>query len=753
MVNNKKNNEDDAVLGFNKRVIDLDEDEENVDGDDGRKGDRRGKGRRGYEKNINGGQESGDGVSGKKKGDVEKVEVSAKKLSGGKFKGGEGRVLKGGGDVKMKNAGSSISEFVRRNVAREEEIHEFNKYAEISEKDDELEKGLAKIFEENEGERVDIGKLEKRRRMGILGWFFSLLIVFLSLAGGVWGYYNFMFESAGQKEGVSLSVSGPEKVIVGEDIVYSIRYSNPTDVELEDIEIKVVYPEDFSFIDSFPEVKSDDNTFWKISRLGAKTNGMIEIKGKMIGEKKKKEIVLVNMTWSPENSEASFRKEQAIETVVDDIGLDIEFDSELGVMAGQRSSMALSIRPQARNFLNNLILKIEPKENIEIIDIVGVVLDEEAGAGGVSVVKVDENVWRINGVDLEEFSANIDFKVLNKINREESLDFVFEYDGAAGVAKPFFEKDVSFGVAQNDFNVSLILNGSTSEQGADFGDTLNYSLIYSNQGEIDVHDVVLMAVVDGDVLDWSSFKSKHKGVLRDDAISWTFKELPELKSVKSDAEGIIDFSVNIADLKDIKSKLSKVGKYEIDSYAQYILGFSGTSTPTELDDTKSNEIKVKMNSDLTITEDIKYFNDDNIAVGLGPIPPQVGEETSYRVYWRLTNNLHKIAGLKVRTELPATTKWIKSFEPNIGNLKFDVSTNEVVWSIGDLPVAEIDGVAEFDIGVTPSEENKGKVMVLLTGTTIIAQDKETDSKINITTSGKTTKLDDDEIAVSDGIVK
>ena len=743
----KTKKEEGVDLGFDERIIDLDEGVNFEKSNN--KNDR---------KSIKSEEKDG-GADGVRKDRVNVDSGKAVDASGDDKNKGRKKKKEDdkNGNVKVKEVGSSISEFVKRNVASDEEVEEFDQYALISEKDDEMEKGLARIYEEDDGEKVDIQKLVKRRRMGILGWFFSLLIVFLTLAGGVWGYYTYMFDGLGEKESITLSVSGPEKVIVGEDFVYNILYSNPTGVELEDIEIKVVYPDDFAFIDSFPEVQNDDYTFWKINKIGANTNGMIEIKGKMIGEKGKKEIVLVNMTWSPVNSEAEFRREQAIETVVSDIGLDVEFESDFGVMSGQVARMSVNIKPQARNFLNNFILRIEPRENIELIDIALVGEDGNEGDavidGVKSVVRIDGNTWRLIGVNQDSFDAVVDFKVLNKINREESLDFVYEVDVVAGDTMVFGEESVLFGVSQNDFNVSLILNGSTGEQGADFGDVLNYSLIYSNQGEIDVHDVVLMAVLDGDVLDWSSYESKYEGVLREDTVSWTFKELPELKSVKSDHEGIIDFSLKIADLHDMKSKLTKVGKYEVDSYAQYVLGFSGTSTPSEIEDTKSNVIKIKLNSDLTLDEDVRYFNDDNIAVGSGPIPPQVGDETVYRVYWRLTNNLHKVSGLNIRTKLPQTSRWVKGLEPNIGNLNYDASANEIVWSIGDLPIAEIDGVAEFDIGVTPTEENKGKVMVLLTGTSVAAQDKETDSKISIITNGKTTKLDDDEIAQSDGIVK
>ncbi|MBL7058147.1 hypothetical protein ISS03_02300 [Patescibacteria group bacterium] len=654
---------------------------------------------------------------------------------------------------------SSLYEFVKRNIPSDEDVQEFEKYIEVQKKDDEMEKGLARIYESEDGEKKNINILDKKISMGMIGWFFSLLTVFVVLVSGVWGYYTFVFVAGGAVDNVSLSLIGPTNVSVLEDIVYEVKYSNPTAVALENVEIKIVYPEDFLFIDSSPALEGD-NTLYKISRVLAGGSGSIEIRGRLIGRKEKKEIVLVNMTWSPENSEAEFRREQALESVINNTGLSFVFEAEQNIMAGQNSSLKIKLNKEENNYINNFTLRIDPKEDIEILSVKGVkdAVESDNQDGGDELVvayveKISESTWDILGIDKGLSEIIVEFKVLNKVNKEEDLRLSFEIKPEIGKTRQFYQEDLTLHVVKNDFNISLILNGSTGEQGASFGDTLNYSLIYSNQGEADVHDAVVMAVLNSDVLNWSSFKSKQEGVVRDGAISWTYRELPTLKSIKSKDEGVIDFSINVSSLKDLKSKINKISKFEIDSYAQYSLGFSGTSTPPETEDTKSNVIKVKLNSDLLLSENVRYFNDDNIAVGLGPIPPKVNEDTIYRVYWRVTNNLHKVSGLKIKTKLAANVTWVKSFEPNIGNMHFDGTTNEVVWSIGDLPIAEIDGVAEFDINVRPTEGDKGKVMVLLTGTSISAQDKVTNSKINISTNAKTTKLSDDEIAESDGIVR
>ena len=57
---------------------------------------------------------------------------------------------------------------------------------------------------------------------------------------------------------------------------------------------------------------------------------------------------------------------------------------------------------------------------------------------------------------------------------------------------------------------------------------------------------------------------------------------------------------------------------------------------TEVDMTiKSNEIVVDINTGMVFKAEARYFNDDNIAVGSGPLPPKVGETTKYRIFWNI----------------------------------------------------------------------------------------------------------------------
>ncbi|MCG2700722.1 hypothetical protein L6267_00975, partial [Candidatus Parcubacteria bacterium] len=330
---------------------------------------------------------------------------------------------------------------------------------------------------------------------------------------------------------------------------------------------------------------------------------------------------------------------------------------------------------------------------------------------------------------------------------------------SAGSAKEYYlfkEEIINYEVIKSDLNLNLIINGSQLDQGIDFGQTLNYSIVYANKGQAEMKNIVIMAVLESEFLDWSSLSDKNSGKTKDNTISWSKEELPLLESLDMNDEGVIDFSIQVSPLSDID--LNKT--YQVKSYAQYSIGGAPDNAEEEADakkgeareDTRSNTIINKINSDLQLDEQARYFNDDNIAVGSGPLPPKAGETTSYKIYWTITNNLHELNDLQVIAGLPAYVKWDNKNRASVGNIQYDSETGNVVWKIGRLPNTIYRADAEFNISITPTADDINKIMVILPGTIAQAIDYETKDSINKTVSAKTTKLEDDEIVESDGRV-
>jgi hypothetical protein len=230
---------------------------------------------------------------------------------------------------------------------------------------------------------------------------------------------------------------------------------------------------------------------------------------------------------------------------------------------------------------------------------------------------------------------------------------------------------------------------------------------------------------------------------------WTGDEIPDLKSLAKDQQGTIEFTVPVRPTTEAKL----ISRFEIQSYAQFALGGVAVDQTNDNQANRSNQLTLKINSDINLDEAVRYFDEDNIGVGTGPLPPKVGETTTVKVYWTIKNNLHEISGLRVATTLPSGVTWDFKDQASVGSLQYDSITNQVIWEIGRLPLSVPLIKAEFSIALKPRASDFNKIMILASGTTLVGQDNQTTFPINKVLKAQTTKLEKDDIANTDGIVQ
>ncbi|MFH1661831.1 MAG: hypothetical protein ABIA02_01925 [Candidatus Falkowbacteria bacterium] len=644
---------------------------------------------------------------------------------------------------------SSLAEFVKRPMPTDDEVKDFEEFISSSavdeeeakkeeKKDEEIEESLSEIYNDKNGEITDVKKLEIKKKRGFFFWFFTLVFIGALFAGVAYGAYYLYTQSGADSKLVEFSIDGKEKIIAGEEFFYDVNIKNLDRVDINNIEVRLTYPENFIFLDSEPQADLRNDT-WKIDLLGVHRSKKIKIKGKIIDQKEEKSIILADISYVPANFSSEFKKSASFETVVDKIGVDFLFDYASSAMVGEDNEIIIKYKEEKENYLNNFRVRVE-----------SFIQDEKGQAENLEVNKE----FKVEEIIDEEKEIAINFKIKEKQSKNQDIILKFEHlyrnEENGEIIEEYYlfkEEIINLEVIKSDLNLNLIINASQADQGIDFGQTLNYSLTYDNKGETEMSDVVIMAVLESEFLNWKTLEDENDGKISGNTISWSKEEIPELELLEKNNDGSIDFSIKVLDKEDVVS-----GKdYQIKSYVQYSIGDSEDAHSSE--DMKSNTIINKINSDLELEEQVRYFNDDNIAVGNGPIPPKVGETTSFKIYWTITNNLHELNNLQVLAELPSYVSWNEKNQASTGSLYYDKESNKVIWSIGRLPVSVDKIEAEFNINITPTENDKDKIMVLLSGTIIQAIDKETKAAINKINKAKTTKLEDDDIAEGDGIVE
>lgn len=224
----------------------------------------------------------------------------------------------------------------------------------------------------------------------------------------------------------------------------------------------------------------------------------------------------------------------------------------------------------------------------------------------------------------------------------------------------------------------------------------------------------------------------------------------QLDLVKPLDEGTIDFSLKVKEATSVNLNKDRL---QIISQVTAKLAKIGDLAAEDLEIT-SDKITNNINTDIELKVEGRYFDDDNIAVGTGPLPPVVGQKTSFRIYWYLANSLHEVSDVKITTKLPVGVEWLNKYLVKAGEISYSTKDNEVAWTIKRIPPNKgfTDLNVWFDVGVTPVKQQVRKLLILTDQTSLDATDKVTNSTITKTGKAITSNLEDDPIGGGRGLV-
>ena len=640
---------------------------------------------------------------------------------------------------------SSLSSFVERPVPTEKEVAIFERVVGREVHDQEIDSNLSEIYSDKHGRKVDVGRVEAKKKPFFLVRLFKRLLILVLIGLAAYGLYFYWFGNSNDVNGLDLRLNAPEKIIAGEEFSYQIDYHNPTKFLLSRLRLELQYPDNFVFT-SASLAPTSGNYGWDLPDLAPGENAAITVTGRLIGQPDSVNVISGRLSYLPGTFTSEFKKEVSASTLISGPGFRVDLNYSNTAFLNQDNDMSLIFSDVQNNYLGdfNITFTLPTEANASVV----ASSDDKAATGtkpvatssqSVIIAKTGGAAWQVSGLRTESGRQEVpmSYKIKQKSDNLE-IKVRLEKKLENGESYVFWEKAIRPELVSSDLNLTLLLNGSKNDGAVTFGQPLNYSLTYSNRGINTYKDVVIMAALSGDFLDWSSLKDENKGDVQNKTIIWTKNEIPALAEIKPGTEGNIDFSIKLRSYKesDLGSNMAVI------SYGQYGIN----NKPTKGEENKSNTISSKINSDLSLAEEIRYFNSDNLPVGSGPLPPRVGETTSFKVYWTVKNNLHELTDARAVFTLPSYVSWNQGNATNVGSLYYDDATRQVVWEIGRLPLSVYRVDAEFSLSLTPAESDRNKILVLSPGSTVSAMDTETKDTITKKIGSKTTKLEDDDIA-------
>ncbi len=636
---------------------------------------------------------------------------------------------------------SGLARFTQRPLPDENEVSSFERSVSKEIREEEINDNLSEIYQDKKGDLVDVtSKSFKKNKSWLLLILKNLLFILVLAAGAYLAYYYYSNQYLSITE-AKIEIQAPDNIKAGKEFEYKIIYHNPSTVSLENIGLDLRLPD--SFVLTNASIEPELANYWDLEDLLPNQTKELVIKGKIYNRVNSANPVNARLTYMPANFSSQFSKDASANTIVDGIGFNLDTNYFSTALVSQDTEINLSFRDFYDNNLSEIILEIDLADNFSVEEFSLIDNDETEDDMEITIEELSENSWMISQLpkEAERIDFDLILKVLEKVDDEERLTINLYHQDDKETRRKIYEENLQLEVMQSDLSLSLEINENRNDQSINFGDNLDYVLTYHNKGQATLNDVVLMLVIEGEMIDWASLDDNNQGRLLDSVIVYSKEEVSDLEELKPNEKGEIKFSLSVKEYQeqDFASNL------EINSWAQFSFG-SGTEDIERSEDNRSNSILKQINSDLGLVEEIRYFDDNNIPVGSGPLPPEVDEKTSVRVYWTIKNSLHELEDVEISLDLPQYVSWSDRLQSNIGDLSYDEDENRMIWQIDSLPLSIHRADAEFNLSFTPKEEDRDKILIISPGANIYAKDQVTGGEIQFKTSPKTSRLEDDEIA-------
>lgn len=537
--------------------------------------------------------------------------------------------------------------------------------------------------------------------------FFILFLAFLVGLVGLW-YYQRNFYS---KEVLKLEILGPSEIQLLDEVEYTVKYKNNGNVALEDAKLVFEYPEYSLIEDSKPEREEIE-----LEDIYPGQENTFQFKARILGKENEIKKAKATLSYRPKNLQAFYESSTTFSTQIKSVPITFEFDLSSRVEAGRELKFYLNYFSSLNYPLSNLRVNIEYPLGFEFRESSPAALDKTEWEIGL-LNKMEGGRIEVKGKLTGEIKEQKIFKATFGVWQKDEFILLKERIKGVEIIKP-------------QLSIFQQINGA-SDYIANPGDSLHYEIFFRNIGEESFSDLFLVTRLEGLAFDFDSVSSDfgqfNKG---DNSIVWDWRKVPELKSLGRGQEGKVDFLVNL------KESWDKTSKDE-----DFVLKNNVIISQVK------EEFETKITSKLVIKQ-AGYFEDE-VFGNSGPLPPKVGEATTYTIIWQAKNYYNEVKNVKVKATLAQDVKLTGHIFPEDQSSKFafDSLSREIVWDIGDFQAGS--GVLSpgpsiaFQISFTPSSSHIGQKPDLISEAKITGEDTWTSKILQVVSPAINTTLPDD----------
>lgn len=597
---------------------------------------------------------------------------------------------------------------LRKNLYKQDEPAEFK--ARISSLKTDKPKVRKKPVEDTDPpEFVDVIKKRSRKRKVLTLWIVVGALALLAFAVAVWATFAYRNSLQVKDEQIQLTIDAPQEFVAGEDAVYTLRYGNDSRVDWSGAEIVFTPPQGFLYRSSDREVSAQGQQYFiPVGDLSQGQKGEVAFTGQLLGEQQSTALAQAEIAFHPANAEkARMTKSQTANTLIVAVPIDVSITAGNNAAEGERVVAQVTVRNTSSVPLSGMRLQIEPAFGLELMT-----GDTTFSAD----FSVPDTAWELPEIaPREEITRTVVMRVSGRPGERRVLT---ARGVIVGGENQFVLRTVEHVITVS--SAELMVHQEFNGQGEDLvvraEDNVEARVVFKNVGTVGLKNVIVRVTLGGFGLDPASLKlpaGAYDPIQK--TITWTAASVPQLATLLPGQEGELFYTFDV-----LPTDQFPVNEETINPSITAVATVDSPDLPTPSGQERrviTDQFTMPVATNLTLDADA-FYDDGRLGItSTGPLPPEVGQRTTYTMRFRLGSTLNAAGEIHMIARLPEGIEYTDETYMTTGEVEFNDRTREVDWLIPQIdaqagrsgPAPEL----HIQVAITPGENLRGEVMPFL----------------------------------------
>ena len=563
---------------------------------------------------------------------------------------------------------------------------------------------------------------------------FILALLFFIATVGVAGFVFLGGANFVSSKNVDIGVLGPTTVSAGEVLELGVTISNTNNADLEFANLSIQYPQG----SRNPDNTAEPLTYTKdnLGVIGAGAETVRNVRMVLLGPSGEIKEIKLSVEYKVKGSNATFYKDKVFEITIGNAPITFTVENPPSTTSGEIFTTTVSITLNSTDVLKNVVLKAEYPYGYSVID-------------ATPAAVADSNIWALGDLSPRDKKTILIRGQLTGENKEERTFrfYVGVSDGssAASNLKIVIVSQLDTVVIDRpSIGLDVLFNGeNVPTYIAPAARVISTYIKFQNNLPDKLLNPHLEVSLSGAALDKLSVTPGDNGLYDPGSskIVWNLGNtlgLPELAPGEG-GQVILRFS-SLSSLSlpggnnDIALGLSITGM-QVDVVGR----------PVVVKETRTVRVSSQINFSSRILRSLGPFANQ------GPIPPKVGEETTYTVAFSIGNTQGALTDAKVTASLGQGVSWLGASSFTNEDISYDSSSNTITWNMGLLPsntgFSSAARELAFQIALTPFLGQIGTTPSLVTGIVFSGRDTLTGNMVTVNNPPLTTRLTADPVFI------